>query len=65
MDTTSPYVPDLGLIVSGDVAYNHCHMYVGATTAESRAEWIAALDKLAALNPAAVVTGRVGQSCLL
>jgi hypothetical protein len=25
-DSTSLYVPDLGLIVSGDVAYNHCHM---------------------------------------
>ena len=56
-DSTSLYVPDLGLIVSGDVAYNHCHMYVGATTAAIRAEWIAALDKLAALHPAAVVTG--------
>jgi glyoxylase-like metal-dependent hydrolase (beta-lactamase superfamily II) len=55
--TTSLHVPDLGLIVSGDVAYNHCHMFVGATTADSRAEWIAALDRLAALNPAAVVTG--------
>ena len=57
LDTTSLYVPDLGLIVSGDVAYNHCHMFVGATTAESRAEWIAALDRLAVLNPAAIVTG--------
>lgn len=57
VDTTSLHVADLGLIVSGDVAYNHCHMYVGATTADIRAEWIAALDKLAALNPAAVVAG--------
>jgi glyoxylase-like metal-dependent hydrolase (beta-lactamase superfamily II) len=57
LDTTSLHVPDLGLIVSGDVAYNHCHMYVGTTTADSRAEWIAALDRLAALNPTAVVTG--------
>ncbi|HEY4462965.1 MAG TPA: MBL fold metallo-hydrolase [Streptosporangiaceae bacterium] len=57
LDTTSLHVPDLGLIVSGDVAYNHCHMFVGATTAGSRAEWIAALDRLAALNPAAVVAG--------
>jgi glyoxylase-like metal-dependent hydrolase (beta-lactamase superfamily II) len=56
VDTTSLHVPDLGLIVSGDVAYNHCHMYVGPTTADIRAEWIAALDRLAALNPAAVVT---------
>jgi hypothetical protein len=32
-------------------------MYVGDTTPDSRAEWIAALDRLAALNPTAVVTG--------
>ncbi len=63
VDTTALYVPDLGLIVSGDVAYNHCHMYLGATTAAIRAEWIAALDKLAALNPAAVVTGHKDPTC--
>jgi glyoxylase-like metal-dependent hydrolase (beta-lactamase superfamily II) len=57
VDTTSLYVPDLGLIIAGDVAYNHCHMYVGATTATIRAEWISALDQLAAVNPSAVVTG--------
>ena len=57
VDTTSLFAPDLGLIVSGDVAYNHCHMFVGATTADSRAQWIAALDRLAALNPSAVVAG--------
>ena len=57
VDTTSLYVPGLGLIVSGDVAYNHCHVYVGATTPDIRAEWIAALDRLAALSPAAVVCG--------
>jgi ketosteroid isomerase-like protein len=38
VDSTSLYVQDLGLVVSGDVAYNHCHMYVGATTADSRAQ---------------------------
>lgn len=57
VDSTSLYVPDLSLVVTGDVAYNHCHMYIGATTPGGRAEWIAALDKLAALHPAAVVTG--------
>ncbi|HEV8190892.1 MAG TPA: MBL fold metallo-hydrolase [Ktedonobacterales bacterium] len=63
VDTTALYVPDLGLIVSGDVAYNHCHMFVGDTTAASRAEWIAALDRLAALGPAAVVTGHKDPTC--
>jgi glyoxylase-like metal-dependent hydrolase (beta-lactamase superfamily II) len=57
VDTTSLHVPDLDLIVSGDVAYNHCHMYVGDTTTDGRAEWIAALDRLAELNPTSVVCG--------
>jgi glyoxylase-like metal-dependent hydrolase (beta-lactamase superfamily II) len=57
VDSTSLYVPDLDLIVAGDVVYNHCHMYVGDTTPESRSEWVAALDRLAALNPRAVVAG--------
>ena len=31
-DSTSLYVPSLGLIVAGDVVYNQCRMYVGDTT---------------------------------
>jgi glyoxylase-like metal-dependent hydrolase (beta-lactamase superfamily II) len=56
-DTTSLHVPSLGLIVAGDVVYNQCRMYVGDTTPESRKNWIAALDRLAALKPEMVVAG--------
>ena len=56
-DSTSLYVPSIGLIVAGDVVYNQCRMYVGDTTPESRKNWIAALDRLAALNPTIVVAG--------
>jgi glyoxylase-like metal-dependent hydrolase (beta-lactamase superfamily II) len=56
-DTTSLHVPSIGLIAAGDVVYNECHMYVGDTTPESRKNWIAALDKLAALNATTVVAG--------
>ena len=56
-DSTSLYVPSIGLIVAGDVVYNQCRMYVGDTTPESRKNWIEALDRLAALNPAIVVAG--------
>ena len=56
-DTTSLYVPSIGLVVAGDVVYNQCHMYVGDTTPESRKNWIAALDRLAALEPSIVVAG--------
>src|ERR1700727_2552065 len=57
-DSTSLYVPSLGLICAGDVVYNQCRMYVGDTTPESRKKWIAALDRLAVLNPAMVVAGQ-------
>jgi glyoxylase-like metal-dependent hydrolase (beta-lactamase superfamily II) len=56
-DSTSLYVPSIGKIVAGDVVYNQCRIYVGDTTPESRRNWIAALDRLAALNPAIVVAG--------
>ena len=56
-DSTSLYVPSIGLIVAGDVVYNQCRIYVGDTTPESRQNWIAALDRLAALNPTMVVAG--------
>ena len=56
-DSTSLYVPSIGLIVAGDVVYNQCRKYVGDTTSESRQNWIAALVRLAALNPAIVVAG--------
>jgi glyoxylase-like metal-dependent hydrolase (beta-lactamase superfamily II) len=56
-DTTSLYVPSIRLIVAGDVVYNQCRMYVGDTTPESRKNWIAALDRLSALNPSIVVAG--------
>jgi glyoxylase-like metal-dependent hydrolase (beta-lactamase superfamily II) len=57
VDSTSLYVPSIGLIVAGDVVYNQCRMYVGDTTPESRKNWIADLDRLAALNPTMVVAG--------
>lgn len=51
-------MPTLDLVVGGDVFYNECHRYLGDTTAESRANWIAALDRLAALNPKIAVAGQ-------
>lgn len=55
--TTSLHVPSIDLVVAGDVVYNECHMFVGDTTPESRASWIAALDRLAAMNPKIAVAG--------
>lgn len=57
VDSTSLHVPSIDLVVCGDVLYNQCHMYVGESTPESRANWIAALDRLAVLNPKVAVAG--------
>jgi glyoxylase-like metal-dependent hydrolase (beta-lactamase superfamily II) len=57
VDSTSLHVPSIDLVVAGDVVYNECHMFVGDTTPESRASWIAALDRLAAMNPKIAVAG--------
>jgi len=56
-DSTSIYVPSIGLIVAGDVAYNGVHPYLAETTRETRKEWRKSLDKLAALQPRSVVAG--------
>jgi glyoxylase-like metal-dependent hydrolase (beta-lactamase superfamily II) len=56
-DSTSLHVPSIGLIAAGDVVYNGIHPYLAETTAQTRLEWIAALDKLEALAPRAVVAG--------
>ena len=57
VDSTSLHVPSIDLVVGGDVLYNQCHMYVGDTTPESRANWVNSLDRLAALNPKIAVAG--------
>src|SRR5215467_4923822 len=56
-DTTSLWVPDLRLIVAGDVAYNDTHPYLAESTAQSREHWARAVENLSTLEPAIVVAG--------
>ncbi|KAH8822097.1 beta-lactamase-like protein [Xylogone sp. PMI_703] len=57
-DTTVLWVQDLKLVVAGDVVYGDVHQYFAeANTAEKRAEWIRAIEKIEALNPKTVVAG--------
>jgi glyoxylase-like metal-dependent hydrolase (beta-lactamase superfamily II) len=52
------HVPDLQLVVGGDIVYGDCHQYLSeANTSEKRAQWLAALDQIAALKPSIVVPG--------
>lgn len=55
--STALWVPDLRLVVAGDVAYNDTHHYMAETTTETRLEWTASIEKLKALDPAFVVAG--------
>jgi glyoxylase-like metal-dependent hydrolase (beta-lactamase superfamily II) len=53
--TTCLHVPSIGLVVAGDAAYNDVHLYLTESNEQTRQEWIAALDKIEALKPRAVV----------
>jgi glyoxylase-like metal-dependent hydrolase (beta-lactamase superfamily II) len=56
-NTTCLHIPSIHLVVAGDAVYNGVHLYLGETDATGRRDWIAALDKIAALRPAAVIAG--------
>ena len=56
-NTTSLHVPSAGLVVAGDVAYNDDHLYLVESNAQTRREWIHALDTIEALDPSAVIAG--------
>ena len=56
-DTTVLHVPSIGLVVAGDVAYNGVHQYLLESAHGGIEAWLAALDKVAALQPRAVVAG--------
>src|SRR6266436_1696260 len=55
--TTVLHVPSVGLVVAGDVAYNDVHLYLAESNAQTRREWISALDTIESLNPRAVIAG--------
>jgi glyoxylase-like metal-dependent hydrolase (beta-lactamase superfamily II) len=57
-DTTMLHVPEMGLLVAGDVVYNGVHQYLTESGgAEGIDQWLGALDTAEALNPATVIAG--------
>jgi glyoxylase-like metal-dependent hydrolase (beta-lactamase superfamily II) len=57
-DTTVLHVPDLDLVVAGDVIYNGVHMYLAQTVAAGGfGAWRDAIDKVEALRPRHIVAG--------
>jgi glyoxylase-like metal-dependent hydrolase (beta-lactamase superfamily II) len=57
-DNSVLHVPDLGLVIAGDVIYNGVHMYLGQSAAAGGfGAWREAIDKVEALSPRHIVTG--------
>ena len=57
-DATSVlHVPSLGLVVTGDAAYNGVHQYLMESDREGRQAWLAGVDTIEALQPRFVVAG--------
>src|ERR1700694_3589926 len=55
--TTCLHVPSAGLVVAGDAAYHDVHLSPAESNAETRREWIAALDTVESLKPRTVIAG--------
>ncbi|MBB3454391.1 hypothetical protein FHT86_002690 [Rhizobium sp. BK313] len=50
-------MPSIGLVLAGDAAYNGTHPFLAESDHAGRLEWIAAIDKISALQPRHVVVG--------
>jgi glyoxylase-like metal-dependent hydrolase (beta-lactamase superfamily II) len=55
--TTCLHLPSIGLVIAGDAIYNGTHPYLVESNRQGLGEWLAAIDKIEALNPRAVVVG--------
>jgi len=56
-DNSVLHVPDLGLVVAGDVIYNGVHMYLGQSATVGFGLWREAIAKVEALGPRRIVCG--------
>ena len=51
------HVPELRLVVAGDVVYNRVHMWLAGSTPDSRASWRLALQTIEVLGASTVIAG--------
>ena len=57
-DTSVLHIPDLGLVVAGDVVYNGAHLWLGESVVVGGfGPWRDAIDKVEALKPRHIVYG--------
>lgn len=56
-DTSVVHVPDLDLIVAGDVIYNGVHLYLAESANGGLSKWRAAVEIVESLKPRLIVSG--------
>lgn len=65
-DRSYVWIPSIKAVVGGVVLFNDLHVWTADTqTAESRKQWLATLDGVAALKPATIVPGHFKQGAAL
>lgn len=55
--TTCLHVPSIGVVIAGDAIYNVTHPYLAESDRQGLLSWLAAIDRIEALNPRFVVVG--------
>ena len=55
--STVLHIPELGVVISGDVTYNRIHQMLGLGGPAEWAKWIESIDRIEALSPRMVVSG--------
>ena len=54
---TALYIPSLDAVICGDLCFDKIHLWLGEHMASQYDDWLASLDRLAALKPKIVVAG--------
>jgi len=55
--STVLYVPSIGAVIAGDVAYNGIHQMLGLSGPAEWSKWIESVDKIESLHPKTVIAG--------
>jgi glyoxylase-like metal-dependent hydrolase (beta-lactamase superfamily II) len=51
------WIPSLRALITGDIAFNDVHVWLGNSNEKSRADWLKSLEVLASLQPKIVIGG--------
>lgn len=57
------YIPDLKMLVVGDLVYPGVHLWTADTNNEQRESWIASLEKLKTYDCDVMITGHKDEKC--